>query len=223
MIIVIDGPSGSGKSTLAKRLSKKLNIPYFDTGAMYRSCCWFLIHQGIDLDDIQKIKESLETFDFQIKPNKGGELQYLVNGHDVSLAIRDEDVSRNVSKVASYLFIRSKLVQIQRECAKTSEGIFEGRDMGTVVFPNADVKFFLYADPNIRALRRFEQLKLNFPLKNFEKNKVLQDLMSRDAYDSQREHSPLKQAEDAILIDVSYLTLDEVFEKMESYIREKSQ
>lgn len=221
MIIVIDGPSGSGKSTLAKKLSKQLHIPYFDTGAMYRSCCWFLLNEKVDLDNAKAVEHALDNFHFEIK-KVDGELKYFVNNQDISLSIRDEEVTQHVSKVASYLFVRQKLVPIQREFGKNSDGIFEGRDMGTYVFPDADVKFFLYADPNIRALRRFEELKLNFPLKTFEKDKVLLDLMKRDEYDSRREHSPLKQAKDAFLIDVSYLTIDEVFEKMESYIKEKS-
>lgn len=220
MIIVIDGPSGSGKSTLAQKLSKELNIPYFDTGAMYRSFCWFLLKNKVSDDDEEKIKDCLKQMDFKIVP-KGHDLCYIVNGEDVTDSIRDDNVTRHVSKISAYFFVREHLVSLQREFGKTNNGIFEGRDMGTVVFPEAEIKFFLFADPNIRALRRFEQLQGKFPLKQFEKDKVLHELIKRDEYDSMRQHSPLKQAKDAHSIDVSYLSIDEVFEKMKNYIDEK--
>ncbi len=220
MILVIDGPSGSGKSTLAKMLSKELKIPYFDTGAMYRSFCWFLLNQNVSMDDEESIKKFLLKMKFEIRLIND-EQHYYVNDEDVTLKIRDEVINQNVSKVSAYIFVRNHLVKIQRECGKENRGIFEGRDMGTVVFPQAEIKFFLYADPNIRALRRFEQLKQNFPSKKFEKGKVLEELMQRDEYDSNREHSPLRQAKDALLIDVSYLSLEEVFNKMKKYIEEK--
>ncbi|MCH9632311.1 MAG: Cytidylate kinase [Chlamydiae bacterium] len=220
MIIVIDGPSGSGKSTLAKMLSKQLNIPYFDTGAMYRSFCWFLINREVSLDDQEKIKQLLNEMKFEIQ-TIGNEQHYIVNGTDISMKIRNEEVTRNVSKVSAYLFVREYLVSIQRKLGESRSGIFEGRDMGTVVFPNADIKFFLFADPNIRAVRRFEQMKANFPLKKFEKDRVLKELLKRDEYDSTREHSPLKQAGDAISIDVSCLDVNQVFEKLKAHIDEK--
>ncbi len=220
MIIVLDGPSGSGKSTLAKMLSKVLDIPYFDTGAMYRSFCWFLIDQKVALDDEEKIKMLLDEMNFEIKMDED-EQHYIVNGTDITRKIRNEEVTKNVSKVSAYLFVRKHLVQIQRKLGESKVGIFEGRDMGTVVFPHADIKFFLYADPNIRAIRRFEQLKGNFPLKNFKKDRVLEELLKRDKYDSTREHSPLRQADDAVLIDVSYLTIDQVFSKIKEHIEEK--
>lgn len=220
MIIVIDGPSGSGKSTLAKKLSAHFHIPYFDTGAMYRSFCWFLLKNDITSEDEEAIKKMLKKMDFKIV-TVDDDLRYLVNGEDVSVAIRNEDVSKHVSEVSAYLFVREHLVGIQRDFGRSNHGIFEGRDMGTVVFPNADIKFFLYADPNIRALRRFQQLKDKFPLKQFEEKKVLHELIKRDEYDSTRKHSPLKQAKDAISIDVSYLSINEVFEKMKTYIEGK--
>lgn len=221
MIIVIDGPSGSGKSTLAKMLSDDLKIPYFETGAMYRSFTFFLLENNISLDDLEKIKKMLKAMDFKIE-SSAGNLKYLVNGKDVTLEIRKDEVTQAVSKVSAYLPVREYLVEIQREFGKSKEGIFEGRDMGTVVFPGADVKFFLYADPNIRAMRRFEQLKVKFPLKHFEKEKVLKELISRDKYDSTREHSPLMQAKDALLIDVSHLSIDQVFKKMKEEIQKKN-
>lgn len=221
MIIVIDGPSGSGKSTLAKRLSEDLKIPYFDTGAMYRSFTLFLLEKNISLDDVDEIKKMLQQMNFKIEAF-GGSVKYLINGKDVTLDIRKDEVTRAVSKVSAYLPVREYLVQIQREFGESKEGIFEGRDMGTVVFPDADVKFFLFADPNIRAMRRFEQLKVKFPLKHFEKERVLKELISRDEYDSTREHSPLKQAKDALLIDVSYLSIDQVFNKMKEEIQKKN-
>ncbi len=220
MIIVIDGPAGSGKSTLAKMLSKQLSIPYFDTGAMYRSFCWFLIDQKVSLDDQERIKELLKKMNFEIKM-VGNEQHYIINGTDISTRIRSEEITRNVSKVSAYLFVREHLVNIQRKLGESKNGIFEGRDMGTVVFPDAEIKFFLYADPNIRAMRRFEQMQVNFPLKKFEKGRVLEELLKRDKYDSTREHSPLKQATDAISIDVSCLTIDQVFKKIKAHIDEK--
>jgi CMP/dCMP kinase len=220
MIIVIDGPSGSGKSTLAEKLSKDLKIPYFDTGAMYRSFCWFLLKNNISDDNENEIKECLNKMDFRIVTT-GDNLRYLVNGEDVTDAIREENVTKHVSKVSAYLFVREHLVSIQRAFGKSNHGIFEGRDMGSVVFPNAEVKFFLYADPNIRALRRFEQLQGKFPGKQFEKEKVLHELNKRDEFDTMRQYSPLMQAKDAISIDVSHLSIEEVFEEMKSHIKEK--
>ncbi len=220
MIIVIDGPSGSGKSTLARRLSKDLNLPYFDTGAMYRSFAWFLVDQKVSPDDLESIKELLEKMDFEIKTLEGAH-HYFVNGIDVTKEIRAESVSKCASQISTHLFVRKHLVQIQRHFGATGQGIYEGRDMGTVVFPEAEIKFFLQADPKIRAMRRFEQMKADFPNKKFDKETVLEELIRRDEQDSTREHSPLRRAKDAKVIDVTHLSIEDVLKKIKAYIREK--
>lgn len=220
MIIVIDGPSGSGKSTLAKMLAKELQLPYFDTGAMYRSFAWYLLKNHVDIKDESKIQSLLKQMKFEIK-NERAELHYYVDGEDISSYIRTEEVSKCASKVSGYLFVRKHLVQIQQEYGKKYQGIFEGRDMGTVVFPNADLKFFLFADPKVRAQRRFDQLQLTYPQQHFELNTVLEELEKRDLEDTVRKHSPLKKADDAIYIDVTHLTLEQAFQKLKNSIESK--
>jgi len=222
MIITIDGPAGTGKSTVAKRLAKALSFFYFDTGAMYRSFSYFLLEQKIDISDEEKVETALSDFTYDIK-DKDGEKVYLVNGKDVSENIRTPLVTSAVSKVSAYEFVRKKLVKIQREFGSQKNAVFEGRDMGTVVFPNADLKIFLDADPNVRAERRYKEYLAKFPEKESEisLNKILEDIQYRDHHDSTRKISPLKKALDSVVIDTSKMNIEEVVNKILAAAKKK--
>jgi CMP/dCMP kinase len=211
MIITIDGPIATGKSTIAKRLAREIGYIYFDTGAMYRCVTYALIQKQINIDDSEKLNEFLKTFEFEIKI-KHGDRYYFVEGEDVSLKIRGEEVTSHVSKISAIAAVREKLVNLQRELSVGVNAVFEGRDMGTVAFPKAQLKIFLTGRPEIRAERRFKELRVKFPeeTKGLTVEKVLSDINQRDEYDMHRETSPLKQAEDALVIDTTKLTLDEI-------------
>jgi len=211
MIITIDGAVATGKSSVAKDLAKSLGYIYFDTGAMYRALTYGIIHHNISLDDEAALKKYLDTFDFDMKI-KQGEKFYYVEGRDVTNIIRGLDVTEKVSKVAAIPMVREKLVEIQRELATGVNAVFEGRDMGTVVFPNADLKIFLTGSPEVRAERRLKELKERFPdmAETLTLEKVLEDLNQRDDFDSSRQISPLKPADDAYIIDTSDKTQQQV-------------
>jgi cytidylate kinase len=221
MIITIDGPSGTGKSTVAKGVAKKLGFTFFDTGAMYRSMAWWLNRSGIDLDNLEEITLRLPEFNYEIQ-GSGFTRKYFVNAIDVSEAIRSHEISHLASKIAVYAPIRQILVEIQRKFGTSVDAVFEGRDMGTVVFPDADVKIFLTAKPEVRANRRFLELKTKNPAGIFSETQILQDLEERDLKDSTRTLSPLKQATDATLIDTSTWTAEEVIEQIVALILRKN-
>jgi cytidylate kinase len=218
MIIAIDGSIATGKSTIAKRLAREIGYIYFDTGAMYRCTTYALIKKKVDIDDPAQLEQFLKTFDFQIKV-KQGERYYFVEGEDVTLKIRGEAVTSQVSKVSALPAVREKLVQLQREFAVGVNAVFEGRDIGTVVFPNAQLKIFLTGKPEVRAKRRFEELRAKFPeeTKELTLEKVLSDINQRDEYDTHRQISPLKQAENAFVLDTTDLTVDEIILKILEY------
>lgn len=215
MIITIDGPIATGKSTIAKRLAREIGYIYFDTGAMYRCITYGILKQKVDINDPAALASFLKNFKFEIKI-KHGDRFYFVDGEDVTLNIRGEEVTSNVSKVSALAAVREKLVTLQRELSVGVNAVFEGRDMGTVVFPNAQLKIFLIGRPEVRAARRFTELREKFPeeTKNLTLEKVLEDINARDSYDSSRENSPLKQAADACVVDTSDLTLDEIILKI---------
>lgn len=210
MIITIDGPAGTGKTTIARKVAEKLGYLYFDTGAMYRSATYLMLKENIDLEDKTRVSSFLEQFKFTIRSERGGK-RYFVDSEDVTDLIRTSEITKHVSAVSSLTAVRETLVAIQRDFGQGTNSIFEGRDMGTVVFPKADVKVFLTARPAVRAERRYLELK-DQSLKTTEE--VMQELLKRDHFDSTREISPLKQAEDAHLIDTSDLTIDEVVEQI---------
>jgi cytidylate kinase len=211
MIITIDGPVATGKSTIAKRLAEKLNFIFFDTGAMYRCLTYALVSHNIDIDNPAAVSAFLEHFSFDVI-TKNGEKRYLIGREDVTEKIRSESVTSLVSKVSALTSVRQKLVALQRSLAIDVDAVFEGRDMGTVVFPKAELKIFLWGSPEVRARRRFEELRAKFPkeTENLTLEQTILEINRRDTYDSTREISPLKQADDAHLIDTSDLTLDQV-------------
>lgn len=207
MQIAIDGPAGSGKSTVAKKIAEKLNIIYIDTGAMYRA-------MTLKLKDIDKkfYEEACNNTNIEFINNK-----IFLDGKDVSSQIRSEEISKLTSDISKIDFVRKKLVSIQKEIADKNSVVMEGRDITTVVLPDADYKFYLNASPEIRAKRRTLQLKekgLNADYKE-----IIRDIKKRDNNDIKRENSPLKVADDAIVIDSSNLTAEESIEKILSYIR----
>lgn len=201
-IIALDGPSGSGKSTIAQELSERLGIEYLNTGSMYRAVTKYFLDRNIKESDLYKIVENLGNI--QIDFNEGA---IFLNGDDVSKEIRSDIVTKNVSWVSANEDVRRKLVDMQRQIAQNTSFILDGRDIGTVVFPNAKYKFFLTASPRVRAMRRFEQNESSLSLDELEKS-----IIARDEYDSNRETSPLRKADDAHLIDNSDLNIEETIE-----------
>lgn len=218
MIITIDGPIATGKSTIAKRLAQEIGFIYFDTGAMYRCVTYGILKNKINLEDPQQLSDYLKNFKFDIKI-KRGERFYIVENEDVTDKIRLDEVTSQVSRVSAVAAVREKLTALQRDCAVGVHAVFEGRDMGTVVFPNAQIKIFLSGRPDVRAKRRFDELKAKYPkeCESLTIEKALEDLNSRDNYDMKRELSPLKQAEDAYVIDTSDLSIDEIVLKILEY------
>lgn len=210
-IIAIDGPSGVGKSTIAKKLSKILSINYVDTGAMYRAVAYKIILNNISFDNHEKIKKLVKEIKMEFKLNV-----LYVDGKRISKEIRTEEVSKAASLISSYKYVRESLVQMQREMGKYDSLILDGRDIGTVVFPKADIKFYLTASTKERAKRRYIQSgkKLGLSLAEVTKN-----LEKRDFDDMNREYSPLKKAKDAIEIDSTGKTLKETILEFLSYIR----
>ena len=215
-IVALDGPAGSGKGTVTKILAKKLGLVNIDTGAMYRCVALEMLNKNIELNDLEKIKDLLNSINIKLEENKQ---VVLLNGQDVSDEIRSNKVTKVVSQVSSIKEIREKLVEMQREMAKTKDIIMEGRDITTVVFPNADVKIYLDADLEERAKRRFEQNKK----KNIESTyeQVLNDMKARDENDKNKEFGALKIAKDAIVIDSSKKSINEVVSEISKIVKKK--
>ena len=208
MIIAIDGPSASGKSTTAKGVAERLGITHLDTGAMYRAVTLGIIESNIDLNDNESISEFLK--DIEIYFDSLNDIW--LNGHNVAEKIRTIEVSSNVSAVSALPVVREKLVLLQQSIAKNKHCVLEGRDIGTIVFPNADYKFFIVADLEIRAKRRLLDLEKIGEISSL--TELISDIENRHRLDSSRDVSPLVQAKDAISIDTSKLTIDEQIEKI---------
>jgi len=215
-VITIDGPAGTGKSTAAKGLAEAIGFSYFDTGALYRAITWKVIQEKLSLGDHRKLDALLRKFIFHIK---GG--RYFVEDVDVTTAIRTKEVTALVSAVAALSKVRETLKPIQSTVAKETDVVFEGRDLGTVVFPQADLKFFLTARAEVRAERRFKELREKFPQQKFSLEKILKDIQERDKFDTNRTVAPLKRAEDALLIDTSTLSVQEVIDEMKGHYDQK--
>lgn len=217
--VAIDGPSGAGKSTLAKRLAKELGYIYVDTGAMYRSIGLYALRAGVEPHDAAAVEKLLPAIQLRIDIIDGSQHIYL-NGEDVSESIRQEQVGMAASAVATIPAVRAFLLDLQRGMAKTQNVLMDGRDIGTVILPNATVKIFLTASPEARAERRMKELLEKGQEASFEK--VLEDIKARDYQDTHRETAPLRQAEDAVLADTSELTFEESFLLLKGIIAEKS-
>lgn len=219
--IAIDGPAGAGKSTIAKKIAAKLGFIYVDTGAMYRAMALYFIRNHIEASDQEKIEASCKDVEITIE-YKNGEQCVILNGENVNGLIRTEEVGNMASATSVYKAVRLKLVELQQELARKESVVMDGRDIGTYVLPNADLKIYLTASVKERARRRWSELKdkgIEADLKAIEK-----DIEERDYRDMHREFAPLKQAEDAIYLDTSYLTIDEVVDKiMEYYYKMKNQ
>ena len=218
--IAIDGPAGAGKSTLARRLASELGFIYVDTGALYRAVALSALRAGIDPADSEAVKDLLPQTRIDVARTDG--LQHVfLNGEDVTSAIREERVSMGASSVSAVPEVRKFLLELQRGLARTSNVLMDGRDIGTVILPNAQVKIFLTAAPEARAMRRWKEQTQKGESITYEK--VLEDVIRRDRQDSERETAPLRQADDAVLVDTSDLDFEESFEALLSVIRGKLQ
>ncbi len=217
--VAIDGPAGAGKSTIAKKVSESLGFIYVDTGALYRAVALACINEGVSIGEPEAVKTLLPKIDIRII-FFNGEQHILLNDKDVSEAIRSENVSMAASRVSALPEVRAFLLELQRGFSKTDNVIMDGRDIGTVVLPNAQVKIFLTASPEIRARRRMLQLQEKGMEADFDK--ILFDIVQRDYNDTHRETAPLKAAESAVTVDTTGLALDEVVEKITAIIKERA-
>ena len=214
--IAIDGPAGAGKSTIAKMVAKKLDFIYVDTGAMYRAMALYFLRREIDAKDEKKIAEACEHINVTIAYQEG-EQQVLLNGENVNAFIRTEEVSMMTSNTSKYPAVREKLLYLQRELAAANNVIMDGRDIGTCVLPDAELKIYLTASASERAKRRYLEQKergVESDLAQIER-----DIIARDEQDMNREIAPLKQAEDAIYLDTSDMTIEEVVTKIVSLVQ----
>lgn len=216
MNIAIDGPAGAGKSTIAKKVAKTLGYIYVDTGAMYRAMALYMIKLGIDPENANAIEEACKSADIGIE-YRDGEQVVLLNGENVNAYLRTEEVGNMASVTSVNAKVREKLVELQQKLAATKDVVMDGRDIGTVVLPNAEVKVYLTASSLVRAKRRALELEAKGEAVDLAKTEA--DIIDRDNRDMTREISPLKQAEDATLIDSSYMNIDEVVEAILNLVK----
>ena len=217
--IAIDGPAGAGKSTMAKTLAKELGFYYVDTGAIYRTVAYFMDLLGISPKDADGVERYIDELTISIEYDEEGVQHMIMNGMDVSDDIRTQDISQKASLVSAHSVVRDVLLDMQRDVAKKHNVIMDGRDIGTVVLPKANVKIFLTADPEVRAKRRYDELigkgqKADLP-------QILKEIKQRDHQDMTRPIAPLKQARDAVLVDTSALDIDGVVAEIKSIVKEK--
>lgn len=220
MIITIDGPSGTGKSTIARMLADKLEMTYFDTGSMYRSFAWFLIDRGVDIADLSAVEKATGEFKFSILDQPSGK-RYHVGSTDVTEVIRTAEITSLASKAAALRVVRDLLSSTQRTYGLKGDAVFEGRDLGTVIFPDAEIKIFLTARPEVRAKRRHAELVAKNPSHVHSESAILSAINQRDEFDSTREIAPLRCPADAFSVDTSDLSVDQVIEKILNYIQLK--
>lgn len=216
--IAIDGPAGAGKSTIAKKVAKNRGYIYVDTGAMYRAMALYLIRENIKSSDTAAIEAACENADISIE-YVDGEQVVLLNGENVNAYLRTEEVGNMASASSVNGKVRAKLQQLQQKLAATADVVMDGRDIGTSVLPNADVKIFLTASSLVRAQRRYAELAAKGEAADI--NKIEADIVERDHRDMTRELNPLCQAQDAVFVDSSYMTIDEVVECIDKIITEK--
>lgn len=216
--IAIDGPAGAGKSTIAKQVARRENLIYIDTGAMYRAMSLLMLQNGIPLNDAEKIGQECSRAQIDISYENGEQAVFL-NGENVDAFLREERVGNAASAVSAVPRVRERLVQLQRELAESADVVMDGRDIGTVVLPDADLKIYLTASSRVRAERRYRELQekgIEADLKTIQR-----DIEERDHRDMTRETSPLRQAEDAVVIDSSMMTVDEVIQNILDLIQSR--
>ncbi|UMZ73894.1 (d)CMP kinase [Natranaerofaba carboxydovora] len=218
-IVAIDGPAGAGKSTVAKMSAFRLKFNYLDTGAMYRALAWFALQKNINLEDSDSLKELINDFDIDIKTDSKGNSELFLDGKDITEEVRRPEISQAVSYVANDISVRYYMVDKQRELAKGKECILEGRDIGTYVFPDADMKIFLTASIEERAKRRLNELKeKGYEIEFGDLKKEIED---RDNKDKNREVGALKKAKDAVEVDTTDLSLNEVVNKIVDIVNQR--
>ena len=216
--IAIDGPAGAGKSTIAKRVAKELSFIYVDTGAMYRAMALYLLKHEIPMEDAEAIAESCQDASISIR-YKNGEQQVILNGENVTALLRAEEVVNMASVSSANPSVRKKLVSLQQELAASADVVMDGRDIGTVVLPDANVKIYLTASSRTRAMRRYQELQQKG--ETCDLDAIEADIKERDYRDMHREISPLRQAEDAVLVDSSEMTIQEVCDAIIAVYEEK--
>lgn len=219
LIIAIDGPSGAGKSTIARLLADRLSYIYLDTGAMYRVVALMLKRSGVSIDDESSLLEVCGKVNISFERLADGGTRVLSNGEDVTHDIRTPEISLLTSRISAKKVVRDSLLQLQRQAGSEGGVVLEGRDIGTVVFPDADIKFFLTASADERGKRRF--LELRAKGENTTLERTVAEVVQRDMQDEQREHAPLRKADDAIDVDTTALSIEEVLSEMEKTVREK--
>jgi len=217
--IAIDGPAGAGKSTIAKRLARELGYYYVDTGAIYRTVAYFMDLLGIAPKDVDGVTRYIDELTVEIEYDEDGQQHMIMNGMDVTGDIRTPDISQKASLISAHAVVRDMLLDMQRDVAKKHNVIMDGRDIGTVVLPRANVKIFLTASAEVRAQRRHLELQAKGSKDSFEK--VLAEIKQRDHQDSTRAIAPLKQAKDAVLVDTSDMDIDAVIAEIRRIVTEK--
>ena len=216
--IALDGPAGAGKSTIAKIIAKRLGLPYLDTGAMYRAMALCALSEGVSLTDAESVDELLRRTDIQVAYLADGQ-HVLVNGADVTGRLREEETGKGASLISKLRCVRDKLAGMQRDIAHETHAVLDGREIGTFVIPETPYKFYITATPEERAMRRVRQLEEKGEKPDYES--ILRDILARDYQDSHRDYAPLKQAEDAVLIDTTHLSIEEAVETVLKALEER--
>ena len=217
--IAIDGPAGAGKSTIAKRLAKELGYQYVDTGAIYRTVAYFLDLWGVSPKDIDGVTRYIDELTINIEYDEDGLQHMIMNGMDVTADIRTQDISQKASLVSAHAIVRDMLLDMQRDVAKEYNVIMDGRDIGTVVLPKANVKIFLTASAEVRAKRRTDELIAKGQKANYDQ--ILKEIQQRDYQDTHREVAPLKMARDSVKVDTSEMDIDQVVAEIKTIVGKK--